>query len=152
MMWLCFCGIPRAGARVFMAWVLQIVFIAASIAVYRLALVSLDLRALFKRPELRQQVGVCVLMLIFLWTLKTGIQPGLDVHFLGLTAVTLMLGWRLCIVLAPIALLSLTIFGVYPWHDFVVNLFLGRIVSICCTLMFVLGKCSYCLRHRFFVL
>src|SRR5690625_7166646 len=121
MMWLCFCGILRAGARVFMACVLQIVFIAASIAVYRLALVSLDLRALFKRPELRQQVGVCVLMLIFLWTLKTGIQPGLDVHFLGLTAVTLMLGWRLCIVVAPFALLSLTIFVVYSCLDFGVS-------------------------------
>ncbi|HLS17341.1 MAG TPA: energy-coupling factor ABC transporter permease [Paenalcaligenes sp.] len=132
-----------------MAWVLQIVFIAASIAVYRLALVSLDLRALFKRPELRQQVGVCVLMLIFLWTLKTGIQPGLDVHFLGLTAVTLMLGWRLCIVVAPIALLSLTIFGVYPWHDFGVNLFLGMIVPICFTYMVFLLTYSYLSRHLF---
>src|SRR5690625_7797346 len=60
-----------------------------------------------------------------------------------------MLGWRLCIVVAPIALLSLTIFGVYPWHDFGVNLFLGMIVAICFTYMVFLLTYSYLSRHLF---
>src|SRR5690625_6171253 len=60
-----------------------------------------------------------------------------------------MLGWRLCIVVAPIALLSLTIFGVYPWHDFGVNLFLGMIVPICFTYMVFLLTYSYLSRPLF---
>src|SRR5690625_721480 len=107
-----------------MALVLQTVFIAACVAIYRLAVTNLDFRSLFKRPEVRQQVIACILMLVFLWILKTGIQPGLDVHFLGLTAVTLMLGWRLSIVVAPIVLLLLTLFGVCPCHDDWVNIFI----------------------------
>ncbi|HLR81663.1 MAG TPA: energy-coupling factor ABC transporter permease [Paenalcaligenes sp.] len=132
-----------------MALVLQTVFIAACAAIYRLAVTNLDFRSLFKRPEVRQQVIACILMLVFLWILKTGIQPGLDVHFLGLTAVTLMLGWRLSIVVAPIALLLLTLFGVYPWQDFGVNLFLGMLVPICFTYLVFLLTYSYLSRHLF---
>lgn len=132
-----------------MALVLQTVFIVASAAIYRLAVNNLDFRSLFKRPEVRQQVVACILMLVFLWILKTGIQPGLDVHFLGLTAVTLMLGWRLSIVVAPIALLLLTLFGVYPWQDFGVNLFLGMLVPICFTYSVFLLTYSYLSRHLF---
>src|SRR5690625_4233601 len=112
-----------------MALVLLTVFIAACAAIYRLAVTNLDFRSLFKRPEVRQQVIACILMLVFLWILKTGIQPGLDVHFLGLTAVTLMLGWRLSIVVAPIALLILTALGIYSWQAIGVNLFLGMLRS-----------------------
>src|SRR5690625_6717665 len=126
-----------------MAWFLQAVFIVCSAAIYRVAWRNLNIAEALRRPELRQLIGTCVLMIVFLWTLKTGIQPGLDVHFLGLTAVTLMLGWRLCIVVAPIALLSLTIFGVYPWHVFGVNLFLGMIVPICFMYMVFLLTYSY---------
>lgn|SRR5690625_2996879 len=132
-----------------MEWLLQAVFLAASAAIYRLALINLDYRQMLKQPELLQQAGVCILMLVFLWTLKTGIQPGLDVHFLGLTAVTLMLGWRLSVVVAPIALLLLTLFGLYPWQDFGVNLFLGMILPICFTYLVFLLTYSYLSRHLF---
>ncbi len=132
-----------------MQWLLQAVFLVASVAIYRLALINLDYRQLFKRPELRQQIGVCILVLFLLWALKTGIQPGLDVHFLGLTALTLMLGWRLSIVVAPLALVLLTVFGLYAWQDFSVNLFLGMIVPICFTYFLFLLTYSYLSRHLF---
>src|SRR5690625_3868056 len=121
-----------------MACFLQAVFIVCSASIYGVAWRYSNIAGALSRPELRQLIGTCVLMIVFLWTLKTGIQPGLDVHFLGLTAVTLMLGWRLSIVVAPIALLILTALGIYSWQAIGVNLFLGMLLPICFTYLFFL--------------
>lgn len=132
-----------------MVWFLQVLFLGGSVAVIRTALEHLKLRELLKESQLRQLAMSCVLGLIFLWTLKTGIQPGLEVHFLGLTAVTLMLGWRLSIVVAPLALVILTLLGVYPWQEFGVNLFIGMLLPISFTYLVFLLTRSYLSRHLF---
>lgn len=132
-----------------MVWFLQVLFLGCSVAVIKTAAGHLNLRALVQKRDLHQLAGACVLGLVFLWALKTGIQPGLEVHFLGLTAVTLMLGWRLSILVAPLALVVLTVLGVYPWQEFGVNLFIGMLVPISFTYLIFLLAYSYLSRHLF---
>lgn len=62
---------------------------------------------------------------------------------------TLMLGWRLSTLVAPVALLVLTVLGIYPLHEFGVNLFLGMLVPISVTYFIFLVTYSYLSRHLF---
>jgi len=132
-----------------MLWFLQILFLLGAAGIIWVAQSSIDFRALLKNGDRLQLMGACVLGVVFLWTLKTGIQPGLNVHFLGLTAMTLMLGWRLSTLVAPVALLVLTVLGIYPLHEFGVNLFLGMLVPISVTYFIFLVTYSYLSRHLF---
>ena len=52
-------------------------------------------------------VLACALVLAILWRIKAGILPGLELHILGVTAVTLILGWRLAIFASSLASLLL---------------------------------------------
>lgn len=66
----------------------------------------------FNRQEYQQlllvaarQTGVlsCAVVLTLLWQIKAGILPQLDIHILGVTAVSLILGWRLGALSASLA-------------------------------------------------
>lgn len=47
-------------------------------------------------------LGGCVALMV-LWSIRATVLPGLGFHFLGMTAFTLMFGWRLaCIVTVPV--------------------------------------------------
>ncbi len=63
-----------------------------------------------------RQVGVlaCALVLAVLWRIKAGILPGLELHILGVTAVTLILGWRLAIFASLLASLLLVLVAQLP--------------------------------------
>jgi uncharacterized membrane protein len=52
-----------------------------------------------------------------LWQIRGGIKPGLEVHFLGVTAAVLFMGWPLGILAATGALISATGFGWMPWSE-----------------------------------
>ncbi|WKE66859.1 energy-coupling factor ABC transporter permease [Gallaecimonas kandeliae] len=70
------------------------------------------------------------LVLLVLWLLKAGIEPGLKVHFLGLTAVTLVLGWRLALLagLLPLGLLALA--GLTAWQHLGIQLLAGVLLPV----------------------
>jgi uncharacterized membrane protein len=59
--------------------------------------------------------------LTLLWTLRAGISPGLGIHFLGVTTLTLMFGWDLAIISATLALLGVTGVGLESWQGFGFN-------------------------------
>lgn len=59
--------------------------------------------------------------LVVLWQMRAGISPGLGIHFLGVTVLTLMFGWNLAILSASMALLGSTLIGQESWHGFTVN-------------------------------
>lgn len=48
-----------------------------------------------------------VVLLGLLWSLRAGVVPGLPLHFLGLTTVTLMFGWEFGMIAASLALFAL---------------------------------------------
>lgn len=64
--------------------------------------------------------GATVLLLL-MWSMRAGISPGLSIHFLGVTALTLVLGWDLAILSASFVLLGMTILGKESWQGFAVN-------------------------------
>ncbi|RJG48169.1 energy-coupling factor ABC transporter permease [Motilimonas pumila] len=57
---------------------------------------------------------LAAICLIPLWILKAGLHPGLDIHFLGLTTLTLLLGWRLAAYSALATLILLACHGEQP--------------------------------------
>lgn len=68
--------------------------------------------------------------LFIMWIFRTGIYPGLNVHFLWLTACVLLLGFRLSVIAASLALLGATVIGNEPWHMLGVNGLLAVVLPI----------------------
>lgn len=68
-----------------------------------------------------------------LWLFKVGITPGLDVHFLWLTAVTLLLGLRWALLSGFLTLLVSTMAGYDSWSMFGVNGLFGITAPIAVT-------------------
>lgn len=65
-------------------------------------------------------LGATVL-LIAMWSMRAGISPGLSVHFLGMTALTLVLGWDLAVLSGSLVLVAMTLLGRESWDGFMVN-------------------------------
>ncbi|MFC3031230.1 energy-coupling factor ABC transporter permease [Pseudoalteromonas fenneropenaei] len=60
---------------------------------------------LYHTPARQTGVFATAVVLCLLWQIKAGILPGLHIHVLGLTAATLILGWRLGLLSATLATL-----------------------------------------------
>jgi uncharacterized membrane protein len=71
--------------------------------------------------------------LFILWMFRTGIYDGLNVHFLWLSALTLLLGFRWAIFSASLALLGLTVFGKENIDMLGINFLLGVLAPIALT-------------------
>ena len=67
--------------------------------------------SLLKNSQLQQSCLAASLVLAGLWSIKAGILPHLTVHILGMTAITLIFGWRFATLIASLALLLLLIFS-----------------------------------------
>lgn len=72
------------------------------------------------------------LLLMILWSMRAGISPGLDIHFLGMTVMALVFGWDLAILAATIALIGMALIGKESWDGLFVN-------GICSVLLPVLA-------------
>lgn len=62
-------------------------------------------------------LGACVLLMA-VWSIKTGIKPGLNFHLLGATAMTLMFGPQLALIGLAIVLAAVTLAGMSGWQAF----------------------------------
>jgi uncharacterized membrane protein len=56
-------------------------------------------------------LGACVTLMV-LWSIKTGVKPGLNFHVLGATALTLMFGWPLALFALAVVTIGVTLAGV----------------------------------------
>jgi uncharacterized membrane protein len=74
-------------------------------------------------------LGACV-ALMGLWSIKTGIKPGLNFHVLGATAVTLMFGWELALVALAIVITGITLSGMAGWEALSLNFLLMAAVPV----------------------
>ncbi|MDO8891834.1 MAG: energy-coupling factor ABC transporter permease [Sulfurimicrobium sp.] len=77
-------------------------------------------RRLRDNEQLHLFLGMCV-GLMLLWSIKTGIRPGLNFHLLGATVFTLMFGPWLAIAGLGVVLLGVTLSGLSGWENFSVN-------------------------------
>lgn len=100
------------------------------------ALKHLDVAHFLKNKHQQHLVFGSAASLFVLWLFKAGIYDGLDVHFLGLSVVTLMLGFRLAIITAFITLLGSTGVGFNAWENIGVNGLVGTILPIGITYLF----------------
>lgn len=67
--------------------------------------------ALFHVPQRLNLVAASVFFLAMLWLFSSSALPGLSLHFLGLTVVTLVIGWPLALISSVITLLILSLVG-----------------------------------------
>jgi len=94
-------------------------------------------------------LGSC-LALGMLWGLRAGFIPGLSFHLLGVTALTLMLGWRFALLAVALVTAFSTAFWGLGWQTYGVNFLLVGVLPISVTqglLVFAQEK----LPHNFFV-
>ena len=91
-----------------------------------------------------------VVMLIVLWVLRGGIQPGLDYHLLGVTSLVLMFEWQFALMAISLVLAFTTWTGPAGWQTFAVNALVMGAVPILFTRTF-LYACQRWLPHNFFI-
>lgn len=106
--------------------------------------------SLFTQPA--RQIGVlsCALIFTTLWQIRAGILPGLELHILGATAITLVIGWRFALLSAMLASLLLAIFSQLPISVFSLHLlFTGFLPILISYGIFVI--CYNLLPRHFFI-
>ncbi len=59
--------------------------------------------------------------LLILWNLRAGVSPGLVMHYLGITAMTLTFGWQFAVIAAGLALVGIGFVVETDWSAFAVN-------------------------------
>ena len=82
----------------------------AAVAALALALRRAPLASLRENWRLNLLLGACVTLMV-LWSIKTGVKPGLNFHVLGATALTLMFGWRLALLALAVVTFGVTLAG-----------------------------------------
>jgi uncharacterized membrane protein len=65
-----------------------------------------------------------IVVLMLLWSVKTGVKPGLSLHVLGATALTLMFGPGLAFVALALVVAAITLAGQAGWQAYSMNLLL----------------------------
>ncbi|QEQ95699.1 energy-coupling factor ABC transporter permease [Neptunomonas concharum] len=60
-------------------------------------------------------------LLALMWSMRAGISPGLSIHFLGMTTLTLILGWDLAVLSGSLVLLAMTLIGKESWDGLSAN-------------------------------
>lgn len=68
--------------------------------------------------------------LMLLWSIKTGIRPGLNFHLLGATALTLMFGPQLALVCLTLVVFGITLAGMAGWQSLSLNILLMGVLPI----------------------
>ncbi len=86
-------------------------------------------------------LGTCV-GLMMLWSLRAGIAPGLNIHLLGTTLLTLMFGWELAVVGIGLVLTAVTLGGMSGVETFSLNAFVMGVVPA------LVGRTEYFLVWR----
>ncbi|MFA5242836.1 MAG: energy-coupling factor ABC transporter permease [Sulfuricella sp.] len=97
-------------------WLAHLLFVA----VLAWSVAAAPWRRLRDNEQLHLFLGACVALML-LWSIKTGIRPGLNFHLLGATVFTLMFGPWLAIMGLGVVLLGVTAYGLSGWESFSVN-------------------------------
>lgn len=77
--------------------------------------------ALRENRNLQHMLYGATAFLMVLWSMRAGISPGLGIHFLGLTVMTLVFGWDLTIIAASAVLVGMSLIGKDSWEAIFVN-------------------------------
>lgn len=119
---------------------------------YAVVLLAVGLGGAWRRlrdgTQLNLFLGTSVALMV-LWTLKAGVMPGLNFHFLGASLLTLMFGGLLATLGISIVLLGITLSGMGGWETFPVNaLLMGALPAAVTTGIYRLAE-RFLPRHLF---
>ena len=106
-------------------------------------------KALYSSPVRQTGVLACALVFAILWRIKAGILTGLDLHILGVTAATLILGWRLTILSSLLATALLAGFGQIEPELLPVQILIGAFIPIVLSYLAFIVSYHYLPRHFF---
>ncbi|SET58842.1 MULTISPECIES: energy-coupling factor ABC transporter permease [Marinobacter] len=106
--------------NLFPAWLLLVTAVMFAGILVR-AVRQTDWQWLRSEQRLQHCLFGAAVVLGFLWQLRAGLSPGLSIHIFGMTAVTLMLGWRLAVFSGLLASVIVVITGREPASLFAVN-------------------------------
>jgi uncharacterized membrane protein len=84
-----------------------------------------------------------------LWWFRTGIYDGLEIHFLWLTALTLILGWRWAFFSSAISIVLVSLIDIIHWQDIGLYGLLGNVVPITFTYLAYTFAFKHLPRHFF---
>ena len=99
--------------NLFPAWLLLVTAVMFAGILVR-AVRQTDWQWLRSEQRLQHCLFGAAVVLGFLWQLRAGLSPGLSIHIFGMTAVTLMLGWRLAVFSGLLASVIVVITGREP--------------------------------------
>lgn len=77
-------------------------------------------RRLADSGQLNVWLGAIVVLMMF-WSMKAGVKPGLNLHLLGATALTLMFGRQLAMVALSLVMAAITFNGAAGWESYALN-------------------------------
>jgi uncharacterized membrane protein len=100
--------------------------------------------------EAQQVYFGAMVMVLLLWIMHGGIQPGLDYHLLGVTGLTLLFEWQFALFAVSLLLAVTTWQGAAGWDAFGVNALVMGVVPIVLTRV-LLYACQRWLPHNFFI-
>ena len=95
-------------------------------------------------PVLRRRAGThhffagAVIVLCGFWLMRAGVRPGLHFHILGMTALTLLMGWRLALLACAFVITVMVLMGRLALEDTGVSFVLGCVVPVAAIYQFYL--------------
>ena len=102
------------------AWFVGWMFLPAG-GILLWAMVRVNWSALQAKPTLQHIFYISCIALAVLWSIRAGISSGLGIHFMGLTAATLLMGWPLALLAGALSLLGICVIGLEAYPCFAVN-------------------------------
>lgn len=88
------------------------------------------LREIAKDTFLQHRIGVALLALVVVWSLRAGVSDGLGLHFFMLTSIHLLFGWRIATVLVAVVQVGMIAVGNETWLAFGINGFISGVIPI----------------------
>ena len=94
------------------------------------ALWKTNWRALRLQAYLQHVFYIACLVLVVLWSIRAGISSGLGIHFMGLTAATLLMGLSLALIAGAMSLLFVCFLGLEAFEAFSLNYLISVVLPV----------------------
>lgn len=102
-----------------------------------------------KDTALQHRFGIALVLLVCIWSMRTGVSSGLGIHFFMVTTLHLVFGWQLAITAVFLALLGMVWIGNEAWQGIGINAWVSGVVPILCTYGFWRIQKAYQLYNPF---
>lgn len=71
--------------------------------------------------SLQHRLGFSLVLVVIIWSLRAGVDQGLGIHFFMVTALHLVFGWRLALLVVTLGQLGMVLVGQEAWQGVGLN-------------------------------